>query len=124
MLEKLTEFAAFREKLARRMHDERLVDVLIEAVGGPDGFYDQGVKLHKLFESEKLLGRIDKALSKAGFDTQLGRDEEHGLYEIEISRTSGNGRRTWPTSTRAPWAAACTWKADGRMGRVFRSRSA
>jgi DNA gyrase subunit B len=92
ILEKLTEFAAFREKLARRMHDERLVDALIEAVGGPGGVYEQGTKLHKLFESEKLLGRIDKALSKAGFDTQLGRDEEHALYEIEISRTSGNGR--------------------------------
>jgi DNA gyrase subunit B len=91
-LEKLTEFAGYRAKLVRRLHDERLVDTLISAVGGPGGLYDAGDKLHKVFESEKLLGKIDKALRKAGFDAQLGRDEEHGLYEIEIARTSGNGR--------------------------------
>ena len=91
-LEKLTEFAGYRGKLVRRLHDERLVDALIAAVGGPGGLYDSGDKLHKVFESEKLLGKVDKALRKAGFDAQLGRDEEHGLYEIEIARTSGNGR--------------------------------
>ncbi len=91
-LEKLTEFASFREKMVRRLHDERLVEAMIEAIGGPGGVYDQGGKLHKLFESEVLLGRIEKRLADAGFETELSRDEEHNLYSIEISRTSGNGR--------------------------------
>jgi DNA gyrase subunit B len=91
-LEKLTEFVGYRGKLTRRLHDERLVDALISAIGGPGGTYESGDKLHKLFESEKLLAKVDKVIRKAGFDTQLGRDEEHGLYEIEVARTSGNGR--------------------------------
>jgi DNA gyrase subunit B len=92
-LEKLMEFATYRMKLVRRLlHDERLVDTIVEAIGGPGGVYSEGTKLHKLFESEKLLGKVERKLSKAGFDTQLTRDEEHGLYEIEVTRTSGSGR--------------------------------
>jgi DNA gyrase subunit B len=91
-LERLTELVGYREKLIRRLHDERLVDAVIEAIGGVGGVYESGVKLHALFESEKQLGKVERRLSKAGFDTSLERDEEHNLYEIEVTRTSGNGR--------------------------------
>jgi DNA gyrase subunit B len=100
-LEKLTELVAYREKLVRRLHDERLADTIIEAVGGPGGVYETGTKLHALFESEKHLGKVEKRLAKAGFETALERDEEHNLWEIEVSRTSGNGRVTidWELAT-------------------------
>ncbi len=108
VLEKLMEFVAFREKLVRRLHDGRLADVLIDAIGGHGGVYEQGTKLHKLFESEKLLGKVERVLSKAGFDTQIDRDEEHGLYKIDVRRTSGNGRVRidWELATHVEFSRA------------------
>jgi DNA gyrase subunit B len=107
-LEKLVELNAYREKLIRRLHDDRLVDTVLEAVGGLEGVYQKGVKLHTIFERENLLGTVDKALRKAGFDAQLKQDEEHGLYEIEVLRTSGNGRVSidWELATHVEFQKA------------------
>ncbi len=92
ILEKLTEFANYRGKLLRRLHDERLADALIEAIGGPGGFHDKSIKLHKLFESEEMLGRVSEKLAAAGFEAVLERDEEHAIWEIVVQRITGNGR--------------------------------
>jgi DNA gyrase subunit B len=107
-LEKLVELGEYRDKLVRRLHDDRLVDTMLDAVAGVAGVYQKGVKLHKIFESEDLLGAVDKALSAAGFDTQLKQDEEHGLYEIEVLRTSGNGRAMidWELATHVEFQKA------------------
>jgi DNA gyrase subunit B len=91
-LEKLSELTGYRAKLVRRLHDERLVDTLIDAVSKVEAVFTRGIKFHKLFDNEALLGGVDKILRKAKFDTQLMRDEEHGKYEIEIQRTTGNGK--------------------------------
>src|SRR5438876_686196 len=37
----------------------------------------------------ELMAKVEKALDKAGFRTDLSTDEEHGLAEIEVTTTSG-----------------------------------
>ncbi len=92
-LEKLSELTAYRAKLVRRLHDERLVDTLVDAVSKVEAVFTRGIKFNKLFESESLLGGVEKILRKAKFDVQLMPDEEHtGKFEIEVQRTAGNGK--------------------------------
>jgi DNA gyrase subunit B len=101
VLERLMDLRAYRQKLVRRVQDEKLVDTVIDALGGVDGVYKPGTKLHKVFESEELLGAVERRLNAAGFDTQLTQDEEHALFEIEITR-NGSGVKTvidWELAT-------------------------
>jgi DNA gyrase subunit B len=89
LLERLVEFNGYYNKLARRLHDPRIVDIVLEGLSGRKGLLlKEGRKLHDVFADEKLLGQIDKALAKAGFDTGMTSDEEHGLAEIEVSPSS------------------------------------
>jgi len=37
------------------------------------------------------MAKVEGALAKAGFKTELSTDEEHGLWEIETTTTSGVG---------------------------------
>jgi len=85
LLEKLSEFNSYYAKLERRMHDRRVVDVVLEALNGKKGLLrKEGRKLHDVFKDEELLLKIEAALDKAGFKTELSSDEEHGLSEIEV----------------------------------------
>jgi DNA gyrase subunit B len=101
LLEKLVEFNSYYGKLERRLHDRRILDIVLEALSGSKGLLQkEGRKLHDIFADEDLLGKIEAALADAGFKTDLISDEEHGLSEIEV-KTAGNGGRvlitgTWP----------------------------
>ncbi|HYP27109.1 MAG TPA: DNA topoisomerase (ATP-hydrolyzing) subunit B [Blastocatellia bacterium] len=94
MLEKLAELDTYMDKLERRLHDRKLVETAINAFAGPEGVIQQrdGTKLHEVFGREKLLQRVAAALEAAGYQTELDADEEHGVFEIVIARTRGNGR--------------------------------
>ncbi len=93
LLEKLVEFNGYYGKLERRLHDRRLLDVVLECLTGKNGLMlTPGRKLHDVFADENLLGQIDKALADAGFETGLTSDEEHGLSEIEVSPSSVGAR--------------------------------
>ncbi len=93
LLERLVEFNGYYKKLERRLNDHRIVDIVLEGLSGRKGLLlKEGRKLHDVFADEKLLGQIDKALAKAGFDTGMTSDEEHGLAEIEVSPSSVGAR--------------------------------
>ncbi|MEP7271685.1 MAG: DNA topoisomerase (ATP-hydrolyzing) subunit B [Acidobacteriota bacterium] len=93
LLEKLVEFNGYFGKLERRLHDRRILDILLECLTGRDGLLQKpGRKLHDIFAEEQLLGEIDKALAAAGLETGLTSDEEHGLSEIEVSPSSVGAR--------------------------------
>ncbi len=92
LLEKLVEFNGYYSKLERRLHDSRIVDIVLETLAGPKGLLrKEGRKLHDVFKDEVLLGKVEIALDKAGFKTVLTSDEEHGLSEIEVQTRSGGG---------------------------------
>ncbi|MEW6208565.1 MAG: LAGLIDADG family homing endonuclease [Acidobacteriota bacterium] len=94
ILEKLAELDTYLAKLERRLHDRKLVEIVIDAFAGPDGVIKTGggLKLHQVFEKEKLLQKIAAALEKENYATEIEVDEEHGTFEVAISRSRGNGR--------------------------------
>ena len=94
MLEKLGELVNYLDKLERRVHDRQIVDTVIDALAGPEGLLaaKDGLKLHEVFGKEKLLQKVAAALEEAGYETAIEQDEEHGTFEIVITRSRGNGR--------------------------------
>jgi DNA gyrase subunit B len=93
LLEKLVEFNGYYGKLERRLHDHRILDIVLETLTGKNGLMlKDGRKLHDVFADEALLGKIDKALVEAGLETGMTSDEEHGLFEIEVSPSSVGAR--------------------------------
>ena len=92
LLERLVEFNGYYSKLERRLHDHRILDIVLDTLSGPKGLLrKEGRKLHDVFKDEALLGKVDVALDQAGFKTELTSDEEHGLSEIEVHTRSGGG---------------------------------
>jgi len=94
MFEKLADLDTYLVMLERRLHDRKLVDTVIDAFAGPKGVFkpDAGMKLHQVFESDDSLQKVAAALEKAGYETRVEADEEHGTYEIVVARSRSNGR--------------------------------
>ena len=113
MLEKLIEFNTYYEKLEKRLHDPRLLDIILDALSGSDGIVRKGVKLHSIFEDSKLLGKVETAISQAGYQAEMTRDEEHGLYEIEVMR-NGNSSVIidWDLATHVEFQKAVSLYVD------------
>ena len=44
---------------------------------------------YRKIQDGDLIAKVEKALDSAGFKTDLSTDEEHGLWEIEVTTTSG-----------------------------------
>ncbi|HBB87174.1 MAG TPA: DNA topoisomerase (ATP-hydrolyzing) subunit B [Blastocatellia bacterium] len=90
-LEKLVDLKHFCERAARRLGgDAHMLDTLLEAFAGKKGVLrKEGTTLRKVFQSSDLMAKVEGALAKAGFKTELSSDEEHGLWEIETTTTAG-----------------------------------
>src|SRR5882757_9842978 len=90
-LEKLVDLKRYCEKTVRRLAgDARLLDILLEAFAGKKGVWrKEGATLRSIFQDGDLMAKVEKALDKAGFKTDLSTDEEHGLWEVEVTTTSG-----------------------------------
>jgi len=91
-LEKATDFGTFSERLARRLGgDTFLTAALIDAFGGRDGVLAPGgIRLKKVFSDQELLASVESKLDEAGFNTSLNEDEEHSLWEIEVTYPNGH----------------------------------
>lgn len=88
-LEKQIEFNAYYYKLEKRLHDAKLVNALLESLTGTNGVMRKGVKLHQVFENINLLGDVKARLESSGYQVQMSQDEEHQLYELGVTRNSG-----------------------------------
>jgi DNA gyrase subunit B len=72
--------------------DFHLLDILLEAFAGKKGVWrKEGATLRSIFQDGDLMAKVEGKLAKAGFKTELSTDEEHGLWEIETTTTSGVG---------------------------------
>ncbi len=92
-LEKLVDLKRYSERTARRLGgDAHLLDTLLEAFAGKKGVWRKaGATLRNIFQDGDLMAKVEGVLAKAGFKTELSTDEEHGLWEIETTTTSGQG---------------------------------
>jgi DNA gyrase subunit B len=90
-LEKMVDFKRYCERATRRLGgDPQLLNILLESLGGRKGVLrKEGQTLRKVFQDEDLMAKIEGALHKAGYKTELTSDEEHGLWEIETVAASG-----------------------------------
>src|SRR2546421_913413 len=90
-LEKLVDLKRYCERAARRLGgDTHLLDTVLEAFAGKKGVLrKEGTTLRTIFQSSDLMAKVEGVLAKAGFKTELTSDEEHGLWEIETTTTSG-----------------------------------
>jgi hypothetical protein len=97
------ELKPYKAKLLKWMSgDERLLHVLLEALGGPAGVLRKsGAMLKNVVQEDsgKQIARVEGALARAGYRTELSLDEEHGLWEIEAVAAGG-------TSVRIDWELA------------------
>jgi DNA gyrase subunit B len=91
-LERMVELRRYCEKATRRLRgDSHLLDILLGAFGGKKGVLRaEGATLRHTFQDAEAMARVEGALDKAGYKTDLKEDEEHGLWEIETITTSGN----------------------------------
>jgi DNA gyrase subunit B len=90
-LEKMVEFKSYCERAARRLGgDANLLNLLLETFAGRKGLLrKEGTTLRKVFQDGDLLGKVEGAMAKAGYKTELTTDEEHGLWEIETTTNAG-----------------------------------
>jgi DNA gyrase subunit B len=90
-LEKMVDFKRYCERATRRVAgDSRLLNILLESLSGRKGVLrKEGLTLRKVFQDADLMQKIVGALEKAGYETELTSDEEHGLWEIETVAASG-----------------------------------
>jgi DNA gyrase subunit B len=91
-LERTVDFKNYCERAARRLAgDATLLHVLLQALGGRKGVMrKEGQTLRKVFEDGDLMAKVQTAMEKAHYTTELNTDEEHGLWEIETVAASGS----------------------------------
>jgi DNA gyrase subunit B len=97
-LEKMVDFKRYFERATRRVAgDAQLLNILLESLSGRNGILrKEELNLRKVFQDGELMARIEGALHKAGYKTELTTDEEHGLWEIEtVSNTGVNLVLDW-----------------------------
>ena len=90
-LEKMVDFKRYCERATRRLAgDPQLLNILLESLGGRKGILrKEGLNLRNVFQDEDLMAKIEGAIHKAGYKTELTSDEEHGLWEIETTTSTG-----------------------------------
>ena len=79
-LSNLAEYYRFMEKIAKRIRDPRVVELLVE------NQFDSRQSL----SDDKRLEKLSLKLSKMGYDSTVGRDEEHDLFELVVSNLNGS----------------------------------
>jgi DNA gyrase subunit B len=90
-LEQMVDFKRYFERATRRVGgDPQLLNILLESLSGRKGILrKEDMNLRKVFQDGDLMAKIEGALHKAGYKTELTTDEEHGLWEIETVTNTG-----------------------------------
>ena len=91
-LEKMVDFQRYCERAARRLAgDKALLNALLEGFGGKKGVLrKEGNTLRKAFQDNEQMAHVEGIVAKAGYETELSSDEEHGLCEIETTTSTGS----------------------------------
>ena len=90
-LEQTTQLKNYAERVARRVYnDSKLVELLLEAFAGKDGILTKNtIRLRKIFGDRDMMAEIEGKLDAAGYNVELTNDEEHSLWEIDVSYPNG-----------------------------------
>jgi DNA gyrase subunit B len=112
VLERLSDLGGYLDKLERRLHDRKLAETAIGSFAR--AMSKGGMKLHEVFAQESILQTITADLESAGYETEIGTDEEHGTHEIIVMRARGNGRVVidWELATHVEFQKAVQLYGD------------
>ncbi|MBK7992670.1 MAG: DNA topoisomerase (ATP-hydrolyzing) subunit B [Blastocatellia bacterium] len=88
VMEKQIEFNTYYQKLEKRFQDRLLLSIVLEALAGKTGVMRSLATLHQVFETVQPLTKVQEALTKAGYKSEIKKDEEHNLFEIEVVRST------------------------------------
>jgi DNA gyrase subunit B len=114
-LENTTELQTYTDRVARRLHNDlALAKLILEAFAGKDGVLTKNsVRLRKVFSDADLMAEIEGKVSNAGYATELTNDEEHGLWEIDITFTNGQTSKIdWDLASYVEFQKAVELKRD------------
>jgi DNA gyrase subunit B len=105
LMREMHDHTTIYEKLNRRLQNSELLDRLLQAIAGEGGFFEQKVTLKELFEKQDYLELVFPALDEIGYKCEILRDEEHGLYFLEVeNKSSGNKiSLNWEFLSSAEW---------------------
>ncbi|MCS6886293.1 MAG: DNA topoisomerase (ATP-hydrolyzing) subunit B [Acidobacteriota bacterium] len=83
VLEKYAELASYCNRLERRLHDRKLMEILLELFSR---FSDsqRAYDLHEVFTNADLFSEVRNAIQSAGFRTELKQEDERGFYELLV----------------------------------------
>jgi DNA gyrase subunit B len=92
VLERMVELKHYSERAARRVAGDRdLLNALLEAFAGQRGVLrKEGATLRKVFQDGDQMAKVEGVIAKAGYETELSTDEEHGLWEIGTTTRTGS----------------------------------
>jgi DNA gyrase subunit B len=88
VIEKQIEFNTYYQKLEKRFQDRLLLSIVLEALAGKTGVMRSTPTLHQVFESVQPLTKVQEALTKAGYKSEIKKDEEHNLFELDVVRST------------------------------------
>jgi len=90
-LEILIDLNRYREREVHRLGDDaHMLDTLLDAFAGTEGVLRrEGTTVSKVFRSGDLMAKVEGALAKAGFKTELSCNGAHRLWEIETTTSTG-----------------------------------
>jgi len=88
VMEKQIEFNTYYQKLEKRLQDRLLLGIVLEALAGKTGVMRSLATLHQVFETVQPLTKVQEALTQAGYKSEIKKDEEHNLFEIEVVRST------------------------------------
>lgn len=88
VMEKQIEFNTYYQKLEKRLQDRLLLSIVLEALAGKTGVMRSLATLHQVFETVQPLTKVQEALTQAGYKSEIKKDEEHNLFEIEVVRST------------------------------------
>src|SRR5262249_9371509 len=103
----INEHTGVYAKLNRKLEDRDLLDCLLHAIAGPDGFLAQKFEPKQVFEDSgaAALDVLAAVIAKIGYRVTRRRDEEHGLNELVLER-NGNENKVcinWTLLSSAEW---------------------
>lgn len=109
-LEQVVELRRYCEKVVRRLdNDEKLLQLLLKSFGGREGVLQgKETSLRGVFQDKegKQISFIEEALAAAGYTTDLTMDEEHGLWEIDITSAGPQVKIDWDLASHVEFQKA------------------
>jgi DNA gyrase subunit B len=109
-LEQVVELKRYCEKVVRRLdNDERLLQLLLRAFGGREGILqNKETTLRGVFQDKegKQMGYVEEVLAEAGYRTDLTMDDEHSLWEIEVTSGGSQIKIDWDLASHVEFQKA------------------